>query len=81
MERLKNMQNLDSTELIPTSPADYTYESWIKLIKNVSEFNRFYVECYKEAFPDLGKNINIMDFRAFRLFHDWDVWGDSTSYP
>lgn len=22
-----------------------------------------------------------MDFRAFRLFHDWDVWGDSTSYP
>ena len=22
-----------------------------------------------------------MVFRAFRLFHDWDVWGDSTSYP
>ena len=22
-----------------------------------------------------------MDFKAFRLFHDWDVWGDSTSFP
>lgn len=22
-----------------------------------------------------------MDNKAFRLFHDWDVWGDSTSYP
>lgn len=25
--------------------------------------------------------MNYMDFRAFRLFHDWDVWGDSTSFP
>lgn len=23
----------------------------------------------------------MMDFKAFRLFHDWDVWGDSTSFP
>lgn len=54
----------------------------MKLIEDVAEFNRFYVSCYLKAYPISEANppINIMDFRAFRLFHDWAVWGDSTSY-
>jgi hypothetical protein len=57
---------------------EHSYENWMKLIKSVAHFNRLYIQCFSKAYQT---NIPIMDKNAFRLFHDWDVWGDSTSYP
>lgn len=51
--RLEKMEKVEPVEptVLPIAD-DYSYQRWMELIKNVSEFNRFYVECYKEAFPD-----------------------------
>ena len=59
---------------------EYSQANWMKLINQVVAFNRDYVQCYNKRFASFPP-INFMDFKAFRLFHDWDVWGDSTSYP
>ena len=64
----------------PESKLNYSQKKWMELINSVANFNRAYVECFNKIFPQKPK-LNFMDFKAFRLFHDWDVWGDSTSFP
>jgi hypothetical protein len=58
----------------------------MELINSVAHFNRAYVQCFNDIYASKESNprkpsLNMMDFKAFRLFHDWDVWGDSTCFP
>ena len=45
----------------------YTYENWIKLIKDVYTFNRDYC----------GTTVEPQGPQSFFLFNDWDIYGDA----